>query len=440
MTRRTTATHLGFAELDDGLLLVVELGLEGRELLAAFLNLDLRLLDRLANGLGLLLVGLELLLELGDLLLELLDLGRARLDRLGRLGEVLLGPSALRLGLDEARLVVADLVLQVGDLGLLAAQLEAADLLDLALEGGDLVLVLGRLGAQRLELALERRDGLLKLSDALDVAGVGLALRPERRSATRASVWARHEAWSAEKDRGRGEEDAPKLGEQLGLLDGVLLVGLDVHLELGDLRLDTSELLLERAQVGLGLLEELGELLQLDRRRLLLRLELSELLRRDIVGGEAARHLATQRARAADLRGARLLGDVAVECDDAPPLAVHLAGRDGLRNVPRLGDERVLEYVLEDGRVRGVLGRDEVEQALRALGRLDRRQVDAAEAVEGDARRAADVVLAQVVEDGLGRLARVDDERLEPAGAGRRDGDVELVVDATEVTEAPLCA
>lgn len=71
---------------------------------------------------------------------------------------------------------MSDLVLQIGDLRLLALELEPANLFDLGLQGADLVFVDGGFAAERLELAFEATDRLLELSDALVVAGGRLAL------------------------------------------------------------------------------------------------------------------------------------------------------------------------------------------------------------------------------------------------------------------------
>lgn len=156
--------------------MLVQLGLEGGQLLAPFFHARLCLLDRLANRLGFLLHRRELSPQVGDLGLELLALCRVGLDRLRALDEILLCLRSFRLRLDEARLVVSDLVLQIGDLRLLALELEPANLFDLGLQGADLVFVDGGFAAERLELAFEATDRLLELSDALVVAGGRLAL------------------------------------------------------------------------------------------------------------------------------------------------------------------------------------------------------------------------------------------------------------------------
>jgi hypothetical protein len=171
------ATHLGFLELDDGVFLLVEFGFEVCELLATILDARLSLLDRLADRLGLLLGGGELLAQVGDFGLELFRLGRVCFDSLGRFRKVLFRLGAFRLGLDQASLVMPDLLLQVRHLCLLTPQFETADFFDFALQRRDLLFVLEGLAAERLELAVKCFDRLLELSDPLDVARVGLALR-----------------------------------------------------------------------------------------------------------------------------------------------------------------------------------------------------------------------------------------------------------------------
>jgi hypothetical protein len=219
----------------------------------------------------------------------------------------------------------------------------------------------------------------------------------------------------------------------------ILLVRLEVHLDLRNRGIDLREFLLQRPQVRLGRLGKFDNFVEFDDCRFFVGFELGELLRRNVVRLDLGRHLATDRTRPSHLGGTALLGNVAVERDDTPPLTVDFAGRDRLRDVPERSDERVFEDVAERGSINLLFRSDEIEQSVRVGRGPDWREIELAEPVESDAGSATDVVLAEMVKDRFSGLAGVDNEGLESRGGGGRNGDVVLVVDPAEVAEPALC-
>jgi hypothetical protein len=106
--------------------------------------------------------------------------------------------------------------------------------------------------------------------------------------------------------------------------------------------------------------------------------------------------------------------------------------------VPGFGDESVAESVEEDWSVDSILRSDEIEESTSFTGSFDRREVYFTESIESETLCATDVVLAEMLEDGFGGLSRVDNERVKSSRSCRRDRNVVLVVDPSEVSETSL--
>lgn len=180
-------TNLALSELsDDGDLPIKDL-LHLRKLLALLSQHILRLVHAFAHGLRVVRAHRDLRYELFEFGLGSLEARGAGLDRLGELREVLLRLGLADFGLRKAVAGVIDAGLEVRHLGLLAPKLDSANLEDLLLESLDLAVDRAGLLLQLAELLGERGDVLVELRDPLDVAGLGLALRPggEKRESER---------------------------------------------------------------------------------------------------------------------------------------------------------------------------------------------------------------------------------------------------------------
>jgi hypothetical protein len=237
--------------------------------------------------------------------------------------------------------------------------------------------------------------------------------------------------------RGENErEDELKLSETLLCLLDPLIACLEIHFDLGDGHVDLGKALAKQVEVLL----DLGTILDKDAERLngdlLLLLALGDLLGRDLVGRNFGAHSSLGRSTSSSRHGSRRVNELSIERND-PPSFVAAAERKSLALLEIGRDERVGEDLVEAGGEPGILGRDEVKEARRVLGRLDRRHVANGRLVQAHQVCATEVVLAEVVDAGLRDGDGVGDEVVE-AGASCRDRDIVLAVDASQVAQTAL--